>query len=89
MQAFIAKGELVRARAVLDKARREGHSPDAYSYTALMRGHAAQGQAQEAGAVFREMIQDGVAPNVVSWLCRLWLWGCAVTCCLLGMSRVV
>ncbi len=52
---------------MLDKARREGAEPDAYTYTGLMAGLARAGRLQEAEALLEEMVRAGVKPNTVTF----------------------
>jgi pentatricopeptide repeat protein len=66
VQAFVQAGQPLRARAVLDKARREGYQPDVVSYTSLMQGLAAARHPAAAEGLLDEMQAQGVAPNLVS-----------------------
>jgi hypothetical protein len=43
----VRKGELTLARAVLDKARREGVAPDAFGYSCLVAGLVRQARLDE------------------------------------------
>ncbi|GIL85400.1 hypothetical protein Vretimale_10595 [Volvox reticuliferus] len=53
------------ARAVLDKARREGSSPDAFTYSSYASGLVAAGRLDEAEALLGEMAAEGLPPNPV------------------------
>ncbi|KAG2425339.1 hypothetical protein HXX76_013753 [Chlamydomonas incerta] len=61
---FVRLGDLTMARAVLDKARREGARPDAVSYSAFAAGLAAAGRLDEAEALLGEMAEaEGLRPG--------------------------
>lgn len=53
------------ARAVLDKARREGAAPDAYTYSTYASGLAKAGRLQEAEELVEEMAAEGLRPSPV------------------------
>eukprot|EP00198_Chlamydomonas_reinhardtii_P000427 XP_001689762.1 protein with 3 PPR repeats [Chlamydomonas reinhardtii] len=61
---FVRVGDLTMARAVLDKARREGARPDAVSYSAYAAGLAAVGRLDEAEELLGEMAEaEGLRPG--------------------------
>ncbi len=64
LAGFVRLGELTMARAVLDKAKREGAGPDAYTYSTFAAGLAAAGRLDEAEELLTEAEAAGVALNV-------------------------
>ncbi|GLC33967.1 hypothetical protein PLESTB_000823500 [Pleodorina starrii] len=65
LSGFVRLGDLMMARAVLDKARREGASPDAFTYSCYASGLAAAGRLDEAEALLSEMAAEGLPPSPV------------------------
>ncbi|EFJ40780.1 hypothetical protein VOLCADRAFT_119885, partial [Volvox carteri f. nagariensis] len=65
LDGFVRLGDVTMARAVLDKARREGTAPDAYTYSSYASGLAAAGRLEEAEALLGEMAAEGLPPNPV------------------------
>lgn len=64
LAGFVRLGELTMARAVLDKAKREGAGPDAYTYSTFAAGLAAAGRLDEAEELLSEAEAAGVTLNV-------------------------
>ncbi|KXZ55014.1 hypothetical protein GPECTOR_3g177 [Gonium pectorale] len=62
LSGFVRLGDLTMARAVLDKARREGARPDAWSYSTFASGLVAAGRLDEAEALLGEMAAGGLPP---------------------------
>ncbi|GIL60435.1 hypothetical protein Vafri_15028 [Volvox africanus] len=65
LDGFVRLGDLTMARAVLDKARREGSSPDAFTYSSYASGLVGAGRLDEAEALLGEMAGEGLPPNPV------------------------
>ncbi|KAG2483919.1 hypothetical protein HYH03_017240 [Edaphochlamys debaryana] len=65
LAGFVRLGDLTMARAVVDKARREGAAPDAYTFSCFASGLANSGRLDEAEAVLEEAAAAGVPPSPV------------------------
>jgi len=66
MEGCAMMGDLETAREVMELARNAGASPNVVMYTILIHGYARKHDAGSAMRVFREMVEQGVYPDVSS-----------------------
>jgi pentatricopeptide repeat protein len=66
MEGYAMMGDLETAREVMELARDAGASPNVVMYTILIHGYARKHDAGSAMRVFREMVEQGVYPDVSS-----------------------